>query len=116
MNKELFIAIADNLEELIDEEGQYQCVGATDRAMNNLQIADAQECGDLLEIMTTSLEDMNSFEADLARAFAGVISPEQFLSNWRKKFDKAKVITLNHYHDEIWDMWCDVRDDGFREE
>ena len=114
MNKAMYMAIADNLEELIDEEGQ--CVRATDRAMNNLQIVDAQESGELLELMTASVEEMNSFEADLARAFAGVISPEQFLSNWRAGFDRVKVDTLVYYHDQIWDMWCDVRDDGFREE
>ena len=114
MNKAMYIAIADNLEELLDHEGQ--CVEATDKALNNLQIVDAQESGDLLELMTASVEEMNSFEADLARAFAGVISPEQFLSNWRAEFDRAKVRTLNYYHDQIWDIWCDVRDDGFREE
>ena len=114
MNKAMYMAIADNLEELLDEEGQ--CVKATDKALNNLQIVDAQNSGDLLELMTASVEEMNSFEADLARAFAGVISPEKLLRNWRPGFDRAKVRTLNYYHDQIWDMWCDVRDDGFREE
>jgi hypothetical protein len=111
MNKLVYVAIADNLEQLIDRQGQ--CVEASDTALNNLQIADAEASGDLIELMTTSIEEMHNFEADLAKAFAGVISPQQFLNNWRSGFESAKIKTLDFYSDSIWDMWCDVREDGF---
>ena len=114
MRNGMYLAIIENIEELIDSEGEF--VEATDLAMNNLQIAETAACGDLTDSMTATVEELSDLETDLARALAGQLKPHIFIKRWKGNFDRAKLNTLDCYHEKIWDVWCDIRDDGFREE
>lgn len=107
----LIEAIDANLEDLVDPKNR--CVEATDQAANELVIAWTEETPyELQEIMffeSTELE-CQQFHVDLAKAFAGEMSHDDFFIKYEHFYDIAKREIMDDLDSKIWNRYTDLHD------
>ena len=104
-------AIDANLDNLIDRENR--CVEATDAAANKLVIAATQESPDeLQELMfhESSNAEYAQFHVDMAKAFAGKMSHDDFFIKYEPYFDIAKRFIMEDLDSKIWNRYTDLND------
>lgn len=107
----LIEAIDENLDNLIDRENR--CVEATDEASNELVIAATQESPDeLQELMfyESSNAEYAQFHVDMAKAFAGKMSHDDFFIKYEPYFDIAKRFIMDDLESKIWNRYTDLND------
>jgi len=100
--------IEENLIDLINEPDR--CVELSDSQESELALAHIAEFGDLTEWLSDDLsfQDLREFEADMARAFIGLLSHDDFFLKYAGEFNRAKRAISDHYEDKIWNRYCDV--------
>lgn len=100
--------IEENLIDLINE--QDRCVELSNAQENDLALSHVLEFGDLIEWISDDLsfQELREFEADIARAFIGYLSHDEFFIKWAASWDKAKRAIAEYYDDKIWNRYCDV--------
>ena len=100
--------IEENLIDLINEPDR--CVELSDSQESELALAHIAEFGDLTEWLSDDLsfQDLREFEADMARAFIGLLSHDDFFIKWGGSWLKAKRAIAEYYDDKIWNRYCDV--------
>tara|TARA_R110001606_G_scaffold339596_1_gene487692 strand:+ start:62 stop:442 length:381 start_codon:yes stop_codon:yes gene_type:complete len=107
----LIEAIDANLEDLVDPKNR--CVEATDQAANELVIAWTEETPyELQEMMffeSTELE-CQQFHVDLAKAFAGEMSHDDFFIKYEHFYDIAKREIMDDLDSKIWNRYTDLHD------
>lgn len=105
----LIEAIDENLDNLIDRENR--CVEATDEASNELVIAATQESPDeLQELMfyESSNAEYAQFHVDMAKAFAGKMTHDDFFIKYEPYFDIAKRFIMDDLESKIWNRYTDL--------
>ena len=104
-------AIDANLDNLVDRENR--CVEATDQAANQLVIAWTEETPyELQEMMfceSTELE-CQQFQVDMAKAFAGEMSHDDFFIKYEHFYDIAKREIMDDLDSKIWNRYTDLHD------
>ena len=104
-------AIDANLDNLVDRENR--CVEATDQAANQLVIAWTEETPyELQEMMfceSTELE-CQQFQVDMAKAFAGEMSHDDFFIKYEHFYDVAKREIMDDLDSKIWNRYTDLHD------
>tara|TARA_R110000822_G_scaffold308988_3_gene437667 strand:- start:361 stop:741 length:381 start_codon:yes stop_codon:yes gene_type:complete len=107
----LLEAIDANLEDLVDPKNR--CVEATDQAANQLVIAWTEETPyELQEMMffeSTELE-CQQFHVDIAKAFAGEMSHDDFFIKYEHFYDIAKREIMDDLDSKIWNRYTDLHD------
>ena len=107
----IFEAIDANLDNLVDPKNR--CVEATDQAANQLIIAWTEETPyELQEMMffeSTELE-CQQFHVDLAKAFAGEMSHDDFFIKYEHFYDIAKREIMDDLDSKIWNRYTDLHD------
>ena len=107
----IFEAIDANLDDLVDPKNR--CVEATDQAANQLVIAWTEETPyELQEMMfceSTELE-CQQFHVDLAKAFAGNMSHDDFFIKYEHFYDIAKREIMDDLDSKIWNRYTDLHD------
>lgn len=104
-------AIDANLDNLIDRENR--CVEATDAATNELAIAWTEETPyEFAEMMfyNSSQVEMEQFYVDMAKAFAGKMSHDDFFIKYAPYFDVAKREIMDDLDSTIWNRYVDLND------
>lgn len=107
----LIEAIDANLDNLIDRENR--CVEATDEAANELVIAWTDENPyDLQDFMFSDSAGTTceQFHMDMAKAFAGKISHDDFFIKYEKFYDIAKRDIIELVDSKIWNRYTDFND------
>ena len=107
----LMEAIDANLDDLVDRENR--CVEPTDSAANELVIAATEESPDeLQELMfhESSHSAYAQFHVDMAKAFAGKMSHDDFFSKYEPYFDIAKRFIMQDLDSKIWNRYTDLND------
>jgi len=104
-------AIDANLDNLVDPKNR--CVEATDAASNELVIAATEESPDELQELMFH-ESSNSvyaqFHVDMAKAFVGKMSHDDFFIKYEPYFDIAKRFIMEDLDSKIWNRYCDLHD------
>ena len=107
----IFEAIDANLDNLVDPKNR--CVEATDQAANQLVIAWTEETPyELQEMMfceSTELE-CQQFQVDMAKAFAGEMSHDDFFIKYEHFYDIAKREIMDDLDSKIWNRYTDLHD------
>ena len=107
----LIEAIDANLDNLVDPKNR--CVEATDQAANQLVIAWTEETPyELQEMMfceSTEVE-CQQFHVDMAKAFAGEMSHDDFFIKYEPYFDVAKRFIMDDLDSKIWNRYTDLND------
>mgnify|MGYP000026266518 FL=1 len=107
----LIEAIDANLDNLVDPKNR--CVEATDQAANQLVIAWTEETPyELQEMMfceSTELE-CQQFHVDMAKAFAGQMSHDDFFIKYEHFYDVAKREIMDDLDSKIWNRYTDLHD------
>ena len=104
-------AIDANLDNLIDLENR--CVEATDEATNELVIAWTEETPYEFQEMlfSDSVEVvMEQFYVDMAKAFAGKMSHDDFFIKYAPLYDLAKREIMDDLDSTIWNRYVDLND------
>lgn len=104
-------AIDANLDNLIDRENR--CVEATDAATNELAIAWTEETPyEFAEMMfyNSSQVEMEQFYVDMAKAFAGKMSHDDFFIKYAPHYDAAKREIMDDLDSKIWNRYVDLND------
>ena len=104
-------AIDANLDNLVDPKNR--CVEATDAAANELVIAATEESPDeLQELMfhESSNAVYAQFHVDMAKAFAGKMSHDDFFIKYEHYFDIAKRFIMDDLDSKIWNRYTDLHD------
>lgn len=107
----LIDAIDENLDDLVDPKNR--CVEATDAAANELVIAWTEETPyELQEMMfcDSSENDCQQFYVDMAKAFAGKMSHDDFFIKYEKLYDIAKREIMDDLDSKIWNRYTDLND------
>jgi hypothetical protein len=102
-------AIDANLDNLIDHENR--CVEATDAAANEVVIAWTKENPhDLQEWMFNDdpFITWERFYVDMAKAFAGKMSHDDFFIKYEPYFDIAKRFIMDDLDSKIWNRYVDL--------
>lgn len=107
----LIEAIDANLDNLVDPKNR--CVEATDQAANQLVIAWTEETPyELQEMMfceSTEVE-CQQFQVDMAKAFAGEMSHDDFFIKYEHFYDIAKREIMDDLDSKIWNRYTDLHD------
>jgi hypothetical protein len=104
-------AIDANLDNLIDRENR--CVEATDEATNELVIAWTEETPYEFQEMlfSDSVEVVcEQFYVDMAKAFAGKMSHDDFFIKYAPLYDLAKREIMDDLDSKIWNRYVDLND------
>jgi len=104
-------AIDANLDNLIDHKNR--CVEDTDAAANDLVIAWTEEKPyDLQEFMfyDSPVSVWEAFQVDMAKAFAGKMSHDDFFIKYSHYFDIAKRDIMEDLDSKIWNRYTDLHD------
>jgi len=104
-------AIDANLDNLVDPKNR--CVEATDAAANELVIAATEECPYELEeemFHGSSNAVHEQFHVDMAKAFVGKMSHDDFFIKYEPYFDIAKRHIMEDLDSKIWNRYCDLHD------
>lgn len=107
----LIEAIDANLDNLIDRENR--CVEATDAATNEMVIAWTEETPYEFQEMlfSDSVEVVcEQFYVDMAKAFAGKISHDDFFIKYAPLYDLAKREIMDDLDSKIWNRYVDLND------
>ena len=107
----LIEAIDANLDDLVDRENR--CVEPTDSAANELVIAWTEETPyELTEMLfcESSEVECQEFYIDMAKAFAGKISSDDFFIKYSHYFDIAKREIMDDLDSKIWNRYTDLND------
>ena len=102
-------AIDANLDNLIDRENR--CVEATDEATNELVIAWTEETPYEFQEMlfSDSVEVVcEQFYVDMAKAFAGKMSHDDFFIKYAPLYDLAKREIMDDLDSKIWNTAVDA--------
>lgn len=104
-------AIDANLDNLIDRENR--CVEATESATNELVIAWTEETPYEFQEMlfSDSVEVVcEQFYVDMAKAFAGKMSHDDFFIKYAPLYDLAKREIMDDLDSKIWNRYVDLND------
>ena len=104
-------AIDANLDNLIDRENR--CVEATDAAANELVIAWTEETPYEFQEMLfadSAQVDMEQFYIDMAKAFAGKMSHDDFFIKYSPHYHVAKREIMDDLDSTIWNRYVDLND------
>lgn len=104
-------AIDANLDNLIDRENR--CVEATDAATNELVIAWTEETPyEFQEMLFSDSVQvvMEQFYVDMAKAFAGKMSHDDFFIKYAPLYDLAKREIMDDLDSKIWNRYVDLND------
>lgn len=104
-------AIDANLDNLIDRENR--CVEATESATNELVIAWTEETPyEFQEMLFSDSVQvvMEQFYVDMAKAFAGKMSHDDFFIKYAPLYDLAKREIMDDLDSKIWNRYVDLND------
>ena len=104
-------AIDANLDNLIDRENR--CVEATDEATNELVIAWTEETPyEFQEMLFSDSVQvvMEQFYVDMAKAFAGKMSHDDFFIKYAPLYALAKREIMDDLDSKIWNRYVDLND------
>ena len=107
----LIDAIDENLDNLIDPKNR--CVEATDAAADELVIAWIEETPyEFQEMLFSDSVQvvMEQFYVDMAKAFAGKMSHDDFFLKYAPLYDLAKREIMDDLDSKIWNRYTDFND------
>lgn len=104
-------AIDANLDNLVDPKNR--CVEATDAAADELVIAWTEETPyEFQEMLFSDSVQvvMEQFYVDMAKAFAGKMSHDDFFIKYDPLYDLAKREIMEDLDSKIWNRYVDLHD------
>lgn len=107
----LIEAIDANLDDLVDRENL--CVDPKDSAANEVVIAWVEENPhELQEFMfnDSPVTDWEEFHIDMAKAFTGLITHNEFFAKYQRFYDIAKRDIMDELDSKIWNRYTDFHD------
>jgi len=100
--------INDNVENMVN--AQDRCVELTSAHKDLLTVAYIEDNGSLDELISEEMtcKEFDEFQADMAKAFAGLMGHDSFFLKYDKSYQKAKDLILEGIEERIWNRYCDI--------
>jgi len=104
----LVTVINDNVEDMVNAEDR--CVELTSAHKDLLTVAYIEDNGSLDELIAEDMTcaEFDQFQADMAKAFAGLMGHDSFFLKYDKSYQKAKDLILEGIEERIWNRYCDI--------
>jgi hypothetical protein len=105
---QLSIVINDNLEQMVNAKDR--CVELTSTHKDLLTVAYIEDNGALDQLMAEDMtsKELDEFQVDMTKAFAGLISHDGFFLKYENFYQKAKDFILEDIETKIWNRYCDI--------
>ena len=108
-------AILGNIYELVNTADNV--VEPSIPAANALMVASCEDSGDMIDMLGDQLSCPKwfDFNADMAKAFAGIMSHDDFFIKWRPVYERARQDMMDELDSKIWNTYVDVDSQEFQD-